>query len=790
MGKEVVAYNEEILARMVNDEWTQTMRKQPLMEHLERVGELAREKGENIGYGELLQEIGRYHDIGKAHKAWQDYLKAQYRKKKVVDMSVLRGGKVVEEEEIEEEIEGFDKTGEGKKPDHTMEGAIALEERLQRSQNKMNQMMAKHIGGLIAGHHNEIPDMVKYIERREKYLEIKDKKNIEVPREYTRRYIYDMDEVPIKWMSGVRDTETEAERGFLFFMQMKMLYSIMVDSDYKDSEEFDKERGRKGKEIKPDEGLKTLEKFVEGLDTSKVAPEVKEAREQVAKDCEEKAVWSSGMYTLTAPTGTGKTLSSLSYALRHAKEHNKKRIFYIAPFKAILNQNAGIYKEILGADQVLEHHSDIDLAGRSDIVEQIWGREDWNYSMVCTTMVQLVESVFSNRAVKSRKIHGLANSIILIDEMQTVPLIFVTPIMMMFEELVRNYGATVVFMTATQPTELYKYGFRSGIERPKELISDVEGLREKMDKVNYYNIGEKSLDEMAKRLTSYNTGMLVCNTREYAYRLAERLGGETTYYLTSLLTKKDRLKVIDTVVKRLKEGKRTHLIATRMVEMGVDFSFEYVATELAGIVNTIQSAGRCDRNGELKEKYGKKVGVVELFTQKEVEGVATETRYNKNASRVVYRKLGLDRAHTTEGVDLYFRELVKMYKESNTKGTLDSRGVMSCMGIDNQFNLRLEYGEIARRMQLIDEKGFLVCIPNEKYTYEILKNKVAIESEDKKAKWGLRKLLQGLSVNIYEKDKDRMLAEGIIAEVVEGIYILEKESYYTSRMGLDIYSMR
>lgn len=332
------------------------------------------------------------------------------------------------------------------------------------------------------------------------------------------------------------------------------------------------------------------------------------------------AATSTGLFTLTVPTGGGKTLASLGFALDHAKQHNLRRIIYAIPFTSIIDQSASVFRSVLGDEYILEHHSSLDedtFKAREQRDKLRLAMEDWAAPVVVTTNVQLFESLFANRPSRCRKLHNLANSVIILDEAQTLPLRLLRPCLAALDELAKHYGATIVLCTATQPALDIREFKHGGLELAgRELAPDPKELAQKLRRVQIVRGHELDDDNLVSALAEQEQAMIIVNTRKHAldlYKKAKQAGLDGVIHLTTRQYAAHRRGILDRVRLDLKEGRPCRLIATSLVEAGVDIDFPRVWRAEAGLDQIAQAAGRCNREG----KYPVEQSLVTIFKAKD-----------------------------------------------------------------------------------------------------------------------------------------------------------------------------
>lgn len=394
----------------------------------------------------------------------------------------------------------------------------------------------------------------------------------------------------------------------------RMIFSCLVDADFRDTEAFyAKVEGcvvdRRWPALPDivDHLILQCEAWLAAKREQSSASLINEQRNDILSHVLARAGMDRGAFTLTVPTGGGKTLTSLAFALAHAKRHGLKRIIYAIPFTSIIDQTARVFRDVLGDEVILEHHSNLEEAKGSTWQQQDklkLAMEDWAAPVVVTTNVQLFESLFANRPSKCRKLHNLANSIIILDEAQTLPLKLLKPCMAALDELVRNYGVSLVLCTATQPA-LDQSNFEGGIGLTlggRELAPDPNALAKHFRRVAIVFAGAMTDDDLVAALTEWPQALVIVNSRKHAlalYRRAEAAKLEGLVHLSTRQHAADRRAILDDIRARLGNAARAcRVIATSLVEAGVDLDFPRVWRTEAGLDQIAQAAGRCNREGK------------------------------------------------------------------------------------------------------------------------------------------------------------------------------------------------
>ena len=381
---------------------------------------------------------------------------------------------------------------------------------------------------------------------------------------------------------------------------------------------------------------------------------VNRARRSVYEDCLATALQPPGLYTMTVPTGGGKTLSSMAFGLRHAVEQRMERVIVAIPYTSIVEQTAATLKAIFGAENVLEHHSNYDFHDLDDEekAKQRLAIQNWDAPIVVTTNVQLFESLFSNKPGKSRKVHNMARSVVILDEAQTLPDKLLRPSLAMLEELAAGYGSSVVLCTATQPAleGLWPFG-----AEPREIVQRRDSFDEAFGgRVAYESLGTIGQADLVERIAARHEVLCVVGTRGLARavyddvvaRAAERGDlsdvkralDEGYFHLSAFMIPAHRSAMLERIRKRLDRKERCVVVSTQLVEAGVDVDFPEVYRELAGLDSVVQAAGRCNREGRLPGAGT--VRVFELSIDGERQKTETWLEKMKGIARDVIRENG------------------------------------------------------------------------------------------------------------------------------------------------------
>ena len=648
------------------DEW------QTLSNHLSAVASAAAYFAAPFGASEWARVIGLLHDAGKASDAFQRR---------------LRGGR--------EQV------------DHSSAGAQLLDKRYSDFGRQLAYAVAGHHGGLPNGF--DAGARASLEERLHKRVEPFDAIEgcVDIPSK--EEFMAAMPAM-LKEPAVVRDTHRSP---YVFSFLVRTLYSSLVDADFLDTERVmseDSAAARRVAGLTLEQMRERLRRHMDALGEVEQTP-VNAARASIHDACLRAAVGPSGIYTLTLPTGSGKTLSSLAFALEHAIAHGQDRIIYAIPFTSVVEQTASVFKGLFGDDSVLEHHSSYEFHENEDgkgdeqrfVCERL-SMENWDARLIVTTNVQLFESIYADKPSRCRKNHNLANSVIVLDEAQSIPDGVMEPCLAAIEELAAHYAATVVLCTATQPALDAVWPFGS---RPKDIVPK-EGrfsdLFEGRSRISYD--GGMSVDEVARRVCEERQALCIVSTKKAASVLYDAIigsdGADGAYHLSAMMVPAHRSEVITEIKERLAQGLTCRVISTQLIEAGVDIDFPVVYRELAGIDSIKQAAGRCNREGKGE------LGRVHVFDCEDtrIVGHSWLARMRSLGQMVIGYESdrGVD-PFGDEGVRRFFME---RYRIENT----DEFGILrDFTDFDRLKSLNFPFESCGERFKLIEDEGVCVFIP-------------------------------------------------------------------------------
>jgi len=644
---------------------------QPLAEHLNSVGELASAFAEQFGGQSLAYAAGLLHDLGKYTDDFQRRI-----------------------------------AGDAIRVDHATHGARLAVERYQQIGTLLAYGIAGHHAGLAngidGGARTALRDRLKGIGLPP--LQDDWQREISLPEQLT----------------PPRLSPHEERSSFQFAFLARMLFSCLVDADYRDTEAFydrvavpgqpnDRSRSRALESPSLQALREQLDTFLSGFSTDS---HVNRVRASILAHTRNAAQQAPGLFSLTVPTGGGKTLTSLAFALDHAIRHKQRRVIFVIPFTSVVEQNAAVFRSALGdlgEAAVLEHHSAFVAAQppRSD-AERYQAREklrlameNWDAPIVVTTAVQFFESLFAARSSQCRKLHNIAGSVVILDEAQTLPLKLLRPAVAVIDELARNYRTSVVLCTATQPA-LNAPDFRGGLDGVRELAPDPPELFRMLTRVRVRHVGTLDGDELSAQLRVLDQVLCIVNNRRHARAVFQALSDLSgTYHLTTLMCAKHRSKTLAEVRARLKAGQPCRLISTSLIEAGVDISLPTVYRAEAGLDSIAQAAGRCNRNGERPADQSE----VRIFANGDWAPPPELRQFAQAAQEVLRERQFLEDPLSPPAIEAYFR---KLYWQKGDK-ELDSADLLGLCAQSRIDSLPLEI--LADRFRMIDTVQMPVIVP-------------------------------------------------------------------------------
>lgn len=561
-----------------------------------------------------------------------------------------------------------------------------------------------------------------------------------------------------------------------------MLFSCLVDADFLDTEKF-MDEGRNGLRA----GYPALPKLQSTFDlhmadkAAKVTDSpVNRIRAQVLRQCREKAEFPSGLFSLTVPTGGGKTLSSMAFALNHAVHHGKSRVIYVIPYTSILEQTAEIFRGIFGKENVIEHHSNLD-PDRENSRSRL-ATENWDAPIVVTTNVQFFESLIAARTSRCRKLHNIVNSVVVLDEAQLLPPEFLAPILHVMQDLASpSYKVSFVLSTATQPAFSPRPKF-PGLKEVRELMNDPEQLYANLKRVEAelpadFN-APRTWESIADELQQYDSVLCIVNSRKDCREL-HALMPRDTIHLSALMCGQHRSQVIADIKQRLKDGIPTRVVSTQLVEAGVDMDFPVVYRALAGLDAVAQAAGRCNREGELKDSDGTFImGRVVVFVPPKPSAPGLLRKAQQSGEEIM--RLTEGDPLTRVRFEAYFRHY---YASLNSLDKVGIVGLLDMHNIAEAAKFKFNFRTAADRFRLIDEEGQTAVIVRYGESPSLIASLEASQNMEPYQRRAILRKLQRYTVNIREHECKKLIANSDVRDIF-GVLVLVSDGLYRPDIGL------
>ncbi len=712
-----------------------------LCEHLCEVARLAKDFASTFDSADWAELAGRWHDLGKYRQGFQRYIRQ------------ASGA----DAHIEGRVVGSDKT-------HSAAGALHAIKTLGVQHGSL-------LAFLIAGHHAGLPD---YEPSDGAGASLKARlASDDAKREYAEALAQT---IPPDILAGGLPKSGFPGGHDGFALWLRMLFSALVDADFLDTERyFDPGKfANRGCYPSLTDLLAVLDAHMASLAARVHADGISmlnRHRTDVLAQCRAKAVLPPGFFTLTVPTGGGKTLSSLAFALRHAVTHGiQRRVVYAIPYTSIIEQTAAVFREVfacLDADVIVEHHSNLDVDARKEDHANRLAAENWDAPLIVTTNVQLFESLHAARTSRCRKLHNLTNSVIVLDEAQMLPRDFLAPVLRTLKLLVAHYGVTVVLCTATQPMLASRFEpvtqrkVFDGIDDARDIIDAPEPLFEALKRVEVHLPTDfrqaTPWETLAQDIASHDCVLTIVNARKHARDLFRLLPEDGAEHLSALMCAEHR----STVIKRIKarsEAKREghdvrplRVISTQLVEAGVDIDFPVVYRALAGMDSIAQAAGRCNREGKLPG-----LGQVHVF----VPPQSAPPGLLKQGEQTT-RELGATGRLNDPLAPATFRDYFDRFYGQDADGTFDREGILDLLKPE-----RAAFRSAAQKFRLIDDDGESVIVPyhpNGENDASQIHVWLGALAKDGNATWARRKL-QRFTVSVPRRQFDLLLKQRDVEE--------------------------
>ena len=738
---------------------------QPLLDHLHGVAELAQSYAERITddaeLGEIGYLLGLLHDLGKYQEGFQRYIRQQ---------------------------SGLDPTLSGWRTPHSPAGARYAYD---LKQVGGNQQLLKILSLCIGAHHRGLYNASEWkgqvVDSSDTKRAVADLvKGLKLEASQLEELLHkaSLDKVTKAW------NKIEEED---YQLLVRMLFSCLVDADFLDTERFmspDKSLVRQSAKASLKQMRAQLEEYVSHFNRE---GRINEARAAFLDQCRNHGRTAKRkIYSLTLPTGAGKTVSSMMWALEHAIAQGCERIIYVIPYTSIITQTAQTFRDIFGADQVLEHHSDVDVKERPDEAMEYTKlmTENWDVPLVVTTNVQFFESLYAHRVSRCRKLHNICNSVVVFDEVQMFPSRLLNPILRVVESLHSAFRVDPLFCTATLPVfdkDILSDSKRIGhefffLEEPiQEVVPYDAKLFAPFDKVRYHwDLLKLSTEELAGRLTEHKSFLCIVNSRNDAARLyaalkAQDKSGEGLIHLSRRMCSAHIQERIEEIRRRLKAGEPVRVVSTQLVEAGVDLDFPVVYRAMAGLDSVMQAAGRCNREGRMAEP-----GEVYIFRFADGTDIPGEMNWAQGALEDLLDRLAEQGTPQREEIERYYKAFYNDVSSFDNKKDKEVSKRLWGDYNDRCEELRFDYETASEFFKYIEDQSTSIVVPYDKAGIAIIKK---LQSNIPLTRQEYRQMNR-LTVSLYEND---CLTLGSSISVSEsGIAYLTDDKLYSTETGIQI----
>ncbi|MXQ54799.1 CRISPR-associated helicase Cas3' [Shimazuella alba] len=775
---------------------------QTVEQHLLEAKELAEEYGEKLGIRHVTGLAGLLHDLGKYTTQFRDYIfKAVHHP----DYAPRRGS-----------------------VDHSTAGGRLLYEYFHKPDQPFYMMLAEIVGNAIFSHHSYLKDFITpdlesdFLKRAEKPLD-----EFEQTKQRFFDQVMDVQTFQVYVGRAVDELETFLRSKSVFSFEKKMsfltkfVFSALIDADRTNTCLFEEQQttvhfinSQSLWSVYYDRLMLEIQSFANDTKINKL-------RNYLSEQCEDFAAKSSGIYTLSIPTGGGKTLTSLRYALKHAKLHHKQRILYILPYTTIIEQNAATVRDILqDPANILEHHSNVIIDEKDD--EQKDGvtdaltlsKDNWDSPIIFTTIVQFLNVFYAYGTRNIRRLHQLSNAVLIFDEVQKVP----THCISLFNEalnFLKTYArASIVLCTATQPA-LDFVEQKLDINSDGELVKQLPAIVEAFKRVNIVdNATEKSwsseqlADFVFERMKHVDSVLVILNTKTVVKRLYELLKDQSLdipiFHLSTAMCAAHRKDILEQMRDYLDQKKKVICISSQLVEAGVDISFSCVIRSLAGLDSIAQAAGRCNRHGE------RVIGDVYIIDHEEENlnhNSLKEIRIGKEVAKRILidrkqRQVAHDDLLSPRSMNRYFQEFYEELK-NDLNYSIDVQGskkemtelLFASRTTSSYYNsyrnekkvafplvLPHSYGTAAKHFRVIDNQTTSVIVPYGDGS-DIIAELSGGSTIDRLSQWLQR--AQTYTVELFEYEKQQLMQNGGIISYDDKIFVL-KDAAYNKSYGVDV----
>lgn len=688
---------------------------------------------------QLLRFIGMAHDMGKAADAFQAHLR-----------------------------------GKGEADHKTAAAAVAAAEK---------SLMGVLLAYVFYGHHSGLPsgthlftDILPPYQR---------------PAEVADRVPTDVFQLPAVTYTPQHGVHSAAELMYAAMMSVRMLHSALVDADWLATESFCEPNKARQRACCTYDSMAELSRRTEDYINAREATAsgtINGLRARIHQACQTAAEQAPAVYRLNVPTGGGKTLSSLSFALRHAALHGMKRVIYVIPYTSIIDQTAAEFRAVLGAEQVTEHQSNINPANEDD--RNRFATENWDAPLIVTTSVQFFETLFAAKNSRCRKLHNIADSVIIFDEAQNLPTDYLSPCIQVMKVLQRQYRCTLLLCTATQPALTYREKYFE-IGWPAEEMHSLLGedleheLAAAMKRVEVERLGRMTQEALLTHFAAAGepSALFIVNLTRQAQELftaLQQAGHQAVYHLSARMCPAHRTAVLAEVRQRLHNGEPVLLVATRVVEAGVDISFPIVYRDRCGLDSLAQSAGRCNRHGE------RPLGRVYAYEAAEEEYALPPSFTDLQTGANVAADIAL----LHEGEDCFAPEVIEHYfrlfysKRRDGTKLWDKADIGSMVGRDGTMLQAWDFPQMEDKFRLIPGGQKTLLVPYGEQA-EALREKILTAKKNNlpltRADF---RLIQQYSVNVYAQEWDSLFPQQVDILDADAELCMLLPHYYDSHIGL------
>lgn len=777
------------LAHIKTDEQGNTV-EQSLNDHLLNSAKYSSESIQRIGLENTGYLAGILHDMGKYTSAFQDYISGT---------STAGRGDII----------------------HTFQGCRYILEHYKSTTDPYEDVSAELLAYAVGAHHGQFDCVGENKKLGLKYRCEKENTGYhEAVQAYHKDcisetninslFVKSANELKPLLESIITKCPDDSELSFELGLLARLLLSAVIEGDRRDTAEFMNcsvfsEHSPDMKQIWAGRLAHAESKMAAFDNTSPVD----KARTAISKICRQAAESPGGIYKLNVPTGGGKTLSSLRFALAHAMQNNSRHIIFTSPLLSILEQNAAVLRKFIGDDSlILEHHSNVvkDKLSPEKLSENELLMETWDSPIIITTLVQLLNTLFSGKTSSVRRFHSLANSIIVIDEVQTVPIKMISMFDVAIRFLSEQLGSTVVLCSATQPYfEGASHPITSAGNSIPDIVpytKDIWDVFKRTEIVPGADVRTDDIEDFVDEiLQETNSLLIVCNTKKEAADLAGKLntGGANVFHLSAGMCIQHRRDVLSRLKASLADGKKTVCVSTQVIEAGVDISFECVIRLAAGMDSVVQAAGRCNRNGERDAPCpvyvincpDEKLGMLTDIKRGKAATIQLLNNYSKYPQR--YNGSLTDDKSITE----YYKTLYASLPVGAQDYPGEKHGIMlydllsentafadsECDGIE-LYQLRQAFKTAGDSFEVFDEDTASVIVPycNGKQIIAELLSSAAEHSISYRKK--LIEQASIYSVSVYSGQRKRLDAEGAIYSVYDGSILILNEEYYDETVGV------